>query len=618
VLNLAEVAAAAKALSFIKDLGAFALQTADNFQTMKNQFGVLLGDMEVGAGLFNEIKAFNNVTPFDLDTLTQATNVLIAAKVPLQDLQAQLKKFGDLSQVNSQRMTSYVNAFSQAAAKGKADMQVLNTYLHQGVPILDALARNFNTTTDEIVKMSSEGKIGFTDFSKALDDLTAAGGQYFGGMELASKSLAAVQEGLKEAVNSLAASFGEMLLPAAIAVVGALTNIANAINESPILKGILAGALVAITGYLSAMAVKAGIAFAQQMALNLAIGALNPVVLAATIAVAGLAAGYAVYAANNQKAVKEAENFAYQQKKQNGTIRDSIATLNDYTNALRQVDDNKIKTELDFARKEKDAIVQSINDITQAIDKANRDGNKNRADYFKSLLEVNARELQDANDSILAIQKIIDGRRTDWIEKMFGGTQEAKIQKINEELAIANGYLSGSGLSESDRTRLSAIVRDLNGELQSLQNRGEDINEKAQKWKEAWAEFMDKNKAKQSIDPFAELEYERKKKLEDAWNNYVRSANKETIDQVNAYYDAQRSEKIRQLAEEEERMQRDLSKTKIDNLEYEQQEALQAIDELEAKRIIAAMNSEEETSAIRERFSQMREKTIMQFQIEID
>jgi hypothetical protein len=37
-------------------------------------------------------------------------------------------------------------------------------------------------------------------------------------MELASQSLAAMQEGLKEATNSLAASFGDMLLPAGVAV----------------------------------------------------------------------------------------------------------------------------------------------------------------------------------------------------------------------------------------------------------------------------------------------------------------------------------------------------------------------------------------------------------------
>jgi len=337
ILNLAEVAVAAKALSVVKDMGAFALQTADNFQTMRNQFGVLLGDMEAGAGLFNEIKAFNDKTPFDLSTLTQATNVLISAKVPLQDLQAQLTKFGDLSQGNSQRLTSYVNAFSQAAAKGKADMQVLNTYLHQGVPILDALAKNFGVTTAEIVKMSSDGQISFADFSRALEDLTAAGGQYFGGMELASKSLATMQEGLREATNSLAASFGEMLLPVAVAIVSALTDITNAINESPILKGLLIGAIVALTGYLAAMAVKAGIAFAAQMSLNFAIGALNPVVLAATVAAAGMAAAYTTMASRQQNSAREAEDFTLALRKESNALNDAAGAARNYAEAFNSM-----------------------------------------------------------------------------------------------------------------------------------------------------------------------------------------------------------------------------------------------------------------------------------------
>jgi|GEM_PF-1755551 len=318
--KLAEVAVLTKALSFIADMGAFALRTADDFQTMRNQFGILLGDMEAGAGLFNEIKAFNDKTPFDMSTLTQATNVLIAAKVPLSDLQAQLTRFGDLSQGNAQRMTSYVNAFSQAAAKGKADMQILNTYLNQGVPILDALAKNFGVTTAEIVEMSSQGQISFEAFSQALEDLTAAGGQYFGGMELASESLSAMIEGLQESANSLAASFGDILMPAALEVVGGFTSIINSINDNATAKGILAGAIVSVTaamgimaGQAAVLAAKTWLAYAAKMGLNTAMAITNPLLLAG-IAAAGVAtAGYVAYAASQQQAAREAENFALEQ-----------------------------------------------------------------------------------------------------------------------------------------------------------------------------------------------------------------------------------------------------------------------------------------------------------------
>ena len=573
---LAEVAALTAALSAVKDLGAFALQTADNFQTAKNQFGVLLGDMQAGAGLFNEIKAFNDVTPFDLDTLTQATNVLISAKVPLNDLQNQLAKFGDLSQGNSQRMTSYVNAFSQAAAKGKADMQVLNTYLHQGVPILDALAKNFNVTTAEIVKMSSEGRIGFSDFSKALDDLTAAGGQYFGGMELASKSLAAMQEGLNEAVNSLAASFGDMLLPVAIAVVGTLTDMANAINESPILKGVLAGALVALTGYLSAMAVKSIAAFAAQMSLNFAVGAMNPVVMAATVAAAGLAAAYVGIAARSQKAAREAENMAYQQRRLNDAMTETPNAAHQFYLAMQGLNLEGVLTNLQRMREKADEELRLYNNIQETT----RENLISAGDRFKEL-------------------------RAGFIKDFYDATTGDKIQELRERIRIAETYKLHVEILPEDKAKLDEIIRDAGKEIEKLQG---DINDKAQKWKDAWAEVYGQFKADQADDPFYAVELERKKKLQDAWDNYVRTGNQKTLDQVNEYYDAKRGEIIKHLADEEARIQRDLSSSKIDNLEYEYQKALDDINKLEKQRVIAAAGSAEEIARIQNDFEEIRIK----------
>jgi tape measure domain-containing protein len=527
VMSLAEVVAATKALSFIKDMGTFALKTADDFQTMKNQFGILLGDMEAGAGLFNEIKAFNDKTPFDMSTLTQATNVLIAAKVPLQDLQDQLTKFGDLSQGNSQKMTSYVNAFSQAAAKGKADMQVLNTYIHQGVPILDTLAKNFGKTTAEIVEMSSEGKISFADFSKALDDLTAAGGQYFGGMELASKSLAAMQEGLKEATNSLAASFGDMLLPIAIAVVGALTEITNAINESPILKGLLVGALVAITGYLGAMAVKAGIAFAQQMALNFAVGAMNPVVLASTIAVAALAAGYTVMAMNSQKTARETENQALAQRNLNDAMREGRTAVQEYYRQSQNFD-----------------LTTTLNQLRELREEINRRGRHSAFD------EIN--NYRSAIDRFKVL-------RDSFIKENYDATTDDKIKELQKRIEDASKLLRN--------VDIPGVVIDIS--------------------------YEDNGKLRQIIS----------------------DAQKE-IDKLSGADEKRHA--LEEIAREEARIQRELTKTKIDNLEYEREEALRIIKELETKKLSSAAYTEEEIADIRKRFAEMSENTILKFKIEID
>ncbi|MDR1278646.1 MAG: tape measure protein [Treponema sp.] len=588
--SLAQVAALTKALTVVGDMGAFALSTADAFQTARNEFGTLLGDMEAGAGLFNQIKDFNDKTPFSLDTLTQGTKVLLSAKVPLADLQNQLTKFGDLSQGNAQRFTSYINAFSKAAAKGKADMETLNAYVNQGVPILGALGKQFGVTEDKIVEMVSQGKISFKDFSAALDDLTAAGGQYFGGMELGSQSLAAMQEGLKESVNTLAASFGEILLPTAIQVVGALTAITNAINESPIVKGLLAGALVALTGYLAAMAVKAGVAFAAQMSLNLAVGALNPVVMAATIAVGAAVAGYTMYASKLQNAERESENFALKQRQQKDAISESAAALERYAQALGNMTDEQIRYQ---------------------IGQLNA---KNNAPFRIVTPEVEAEAAR-----LAALYKTLGDRRTDYLTEVFSGTQAAKIKAINDELDKARKYLTDPGITGEQTSQLQARIKQLTDELEKLKGAASsiDMNDKAAKWKEAWAGVWERFQAEQSTDPFAGVELERGKKLADAYNNYVRDANKETIDQVNAYYDAERRKIAKSLKDQEDQLARDLTGTRVDNLEFEREEALKNINALEARRVIAAAESEEEIAAIRERFAAMRKDTEAQFEKDV-
>jgi len=341
VTQTAAAVALIKTVDKVKDLTSFALAQADAFQTARNEFGILLGDMEAGAGLFNEIKAFNDKTPFALDTTKQAVNVLLSADVPLTQINERLRQFGDLSQGNSQRFSSYIDAFSKASAKGKVDMQVLNTYLNQGVPILKELAIGFNVTQEEIVDMVSKGQIGFRDFTAALDRLTAEGGKYFGGMELGSKSLAAMQEGLKESVNSLAASYGQALLPITTKALEIFTNLVNAINDSPLVKGILAGAVVFLTGYLAAMAVKQAalavktwLAYAAQMGFNASLAVTNPLMIAGIVAATAATVAVVAYASARQKATEESHNGALAAKKEADAIQNAANAAREYAAAL--------------------------------------------------------------------------------------------------------------------------------------------------------------------------------------------------------------------------------------------------------------------------------------------
>lgn len=348
--SLAAVAAAVKVDQAVGNLAKSSLDVNNSFQKIKDDFGIMLGDVEAGIGLFNELQEFNFWTPFDIEQTSQAAKVLVSAKVPLKDLTDYLTRFGDIAQGDAQKFQSYINAFSKASAKGKADMEVLNVYTDQGVQILDALGQQLGKTSAEIVKMASEGKISFQDLDDALNALASEGGLYYGTLEKAAMRLDAVQAGLQESVKSLKASFGEMLAPAISKVLTAFTAVVDWINGSPIVKGILAAAIVAVTVAVNGLALVAivklvaglktaslamtaigassKIAATGVASLGTAINAAMPIIGAISVVVGVVTTALVANASAHQKAADAAAEHAKKMKELDNSYKDWLKTAN--------------------------------------------------------------------------------------------------------------------------------------------------------------------------------------------------------------------------------------------------------------------------------------------------
>ena len=344
------MAAAVKVDKAVADLAKSSLDVNNSFQKIKDDFGIMLGDVEAGIGLFNELQEFNFWTPFDIEQTSQAAKVLVSAKVPLKDLTEYLTRFGDIAQGDAQKFQSYINAFSKASAKGKADMEVLNVYTDQGVQILDALGQQLGKTSAEIVKMASEGKISFQDLDNALNALASEGGLYYGTLEKAAMRLDAVQAGLQESVKSLKASFGQMLAPAISKVLTAFTAVVDWINGSPIVKGILAAAIVAVTVAVNGLALVAivklvaglktaslamtaigassKIAATGVASLGTAINAAMPIIGAISVVIGVVTTALVANASAHQKAADAAAEHAKKMKELDNAYKDWLKTAN--------------------------------------------------------------------------------------------------------------------------------------------------------------------------------------------------------------------------------------------------------------------------------------------------
>ena len=495
--SVAVAAAAVKFDSFLASGAKFALEQADAVRGMKEEFGIMLGDMKAGAAFFNELQEFNFWTPFDMETIAQGTKGLMAAKVPLGEMTEYLTRFGDLAQGNSQRFQSFINAFSKSSAKGKADMEVLNVFIDQGVQILDQLGKQMGVTSGEIVKMASEGKVSFSDLTKALKDLTEEGGLYHDSMASASQRLSGAQAGLQESVNSLAASFGQMLAPAAQKIIELITNLVDTINNSPLAKGVLAGIVAALAVAINtklviaviSLAVKMWTAYAATMAQAGAMALLNPALLAGVAAVGLATAGLVTLAAHQQQAAERTNEAALAAIKQNEAIKELTETVKtfsdtqlDFNMSMASVELERLRAELvklesqkkqlgagdfsgmsfsvknigapvDSAVDEKiNAVKKKINELTEAVRAYNNEASRRKLE--KALKEAN---------------EVLDHRN-----KLYNQTQESQREQIIKELEFAKSLRNLKTVNEDgsesgfDSRKTEAIIKMLEQKLADL------------------------------------------------------------------------------------------------------------------------------------------------------
>lgn len=320
------------------------------------------------------------------------------------------------------------------------------------------------------------------------------------------------------------------------------------------------------------------------MGFNASLAVTNPLLWAGIAAAAAAAAGYVYYASKQQEAAKGAANLAYEQRKLNDAMKDGTNAVHEFYEQSKNFDFN--------------AALFHINDLQKKVDGLNKTGISYGTDEEKNLRS--------------AIERFKELREL-FIKDFYDASTEEKIKELRERIEIAQTFKVTVGISEEGRAHLETIISDAKQEIERL---GGDINKKAEKWKEDWSEVWEKFQAGAN-DPFFDIETERLKKLKEALANYVGEED-EAIRQINEYYNAKCREAIEQLAEEEGRIRRELSASKIDDLEYEKREAIRIINELEEKRIIAAAGSEEEILKIRERFENMRGDTEYKFRIEIE
>jgi len=198
----------AGAVNGIRNFAGEALNMTAKLESVRIGFDVLTGSADLARSTLKDLSDYAKSTPFELPQLQQTALRLKGVGFETKDLLSVIDVLGNISAgVGTEKLPLLVLALSQVKNAGKLTGNELRQFTENNVPLVDLLAKSLGKTTAEITQMTTEGKIGFNDVYKVLDQLTSKGGKYFDLMNAQSKSFSGVMSNIKDQIGVLSRTF---------------------------------------------------------------------------------------------------------------------------------------------------------------------------------------------------------------------------------------------------------------------------------------------------------------------------------------------------------------------------------------------------------------------------
>jgi len=197
----------------------------NDMEKYTTNFEVMLGDAQKAAAKVQELQRMAAATPFGLSELADATQTLLAFQVSSDRSTKVLQMLGDVALGNKEKMSGLALVYGQVASAGKLQGQDLMQMINQGFNPLNYIAKRTGESMEKLRDRMSKGKISIDEVTQAFEDATSEGGQFYQGMEKASKTTQGLWSTLQDDFASFA---GEVLTPISNAL---KTDILPALND---------------------------------------------------------------------------------------------------------------------------------------------------------------------------------------------------------------------------------------------------------------------------------------------------------------------------------------------------------------------------------------------------
>ncbi|MCW2278741.1 tape measure protein [Heliophilum fasciatum] len=224
-----------KGVSFNADLE----QAAISFET-------LLGSVDRAKAMIQDLQQFGASTPFEFPGLQDSAKLMLAMGFQAESVMPNLKALGDAVAAvggDQEMLKGVTMALGQMATKGKVSAEEMNQLAERGIPAWDLMAQKMGMSKQQLMDLSSQGKIMAEQAVPALID--AMGTKFAGAMDKQSQSFKGMLSTLSDNVNMLLGMVFEPVSAKLKELMPLAINFVNAFSDG-FKAGGLAGAIEAI------------------------------------------------------------------------------------------------------------------------------------------------------------------------------------------------------------------------------------------------------------------------------------------------------------------------------------------------------------------------------------
>lgn len=452
--------------------------TRGEFQQLEVAFTTLLQSKEKADALMSQMVELAAKTPFDLQGVANGARQLLAYGFAAEDVTDVLTRLGNVAAGLGLNLQDLTWLYGTTAVQGRLYTRDVMQFQSRGIDLAGELATQLGKTRAEISQMVTEGKIGFPEVQKAIENMTNEGGKFYNLMQEQSKTITGLISNLGDAIDMMFNDIGKSqegvitsVLQGTISLVENYQKVLDIVTQLVIAYGTYKTALIVLTTaeklrYQAALAHGAGLTTLQALTdiLTAKTKALNKALLSNPYVLAAAAAAALAVVIYNLVTAKSAEERAME------NVNKAIDEYN------QKLDEQKSKAE------QLHAVMQDDVSTAYSKQKAYQDLIK----LYPELLEKYSEEeikLISLIDLTKELNRINDTRKGDNLQEQYDTTLE-KVRKLKQ--AITDAAKNGT-LSAGYYTLLAKDLRNAEADLDEYRNKLDEFKKtkKAAEWANA-------------------------------------------------------------------------------------------------------------------------------------